>query len=396
MPFEAAKAVSATFCWNIRHALTPLFGADFPAICIPPHGPQFGKMIIDNAVVQRATEAANYYRSLEIQARGSSGGPSTLRAAPRGPRRPPNSAYARRSSLQTPSQLSSHVDQSPYHLNPGQGLHEDGATDSHYLSSPNAQHSSNPFTAVNRRTPDTARASTRSRNNLPSTSDILTSLSSSSSKAPFRLPVKRRLARRVDESDKEIVSPATKADTPRKRGRHAAEDDDDTEETDEDDADEDDDDTDINEDRDLPSDSDISMSSSSSSSSQGSSKPNNSKLLSPFSATADDDTSTIGGRRHRKKQKQKQKAQRASSPPGKKTTKSSSAAGRGRSMRKGMFSREFNAAEALLNMHSQDIVPVLPVGTGVGHGYGVSDMPSFFEGGEDGGKGRGRGRRASF
>lgn len=72
MPFEAAKAVAATFCWRIRYALTPLFGHDFPSMCLPPQGAQFGKMIIDPAIVRRATESANYYRMLELQSKLSS------------------------------------------------------------------------------------------------------------------------------------------------------------------------------------------------------------------------------------------------------------------------------------------------------------------------------------
>ncbi|KAH8689413.1 transcription regulator HTH, apses-type DNA-binding domain-containing protein, partial [Talaromyces proteolyticus] len=66
MPFEAAKAVSATFCWNIRHALTPLFGKEFPSLCIPPDSPQFGKMVIDPDIVRRSTELANDYRLQEL------------------------------------------------------------------------------------------------------------------------------------------------------------------------------------------------------------------------------------------------------------------------------------------------------------------------------------------
>ncbi|KAE8341875.1 hypothetical protein BDV24DRAFT_150959 [Aspergillus arachidicola] len=68
MPFEAAKAVAATFCWNIRHALTPLFGLDFPSLCVPPtNTSQYGHMLIDREIVQKATEAANYYRMLELR-----------------------------------------------------------------------------------------------------------------------------------------------------------------------------------------------------------------------------------------------------------------------------------------------------------------------------------------
>ncbi|GAD92941.1 APSES transcription factor Xbp1, putative [Paecilomyces variotii No. 5] len=66
MPFGAAKAVAATFCWKIRYALTPLFGRDFPSLCVPPEDRErFGRMIIDSSVVRRATDEADYYRSLE-------------------------------------------------------------------------------------------------------------------------------------------------------------------------------------------------------------------------------------------------------------------------------------------------------------------------------------------
>lgn len=68
MPFEAAKAIAATFCWNIRHALTPLFGLDFPSLCVPPtNTSQYGHMLIDRETVQKATETANYYRMLELR-----------------------------------------------------------------------------------------------------------------------------------------------------------------------------------------------------------------------------------------------------------------------------------------------------------------------------------------
>jgi hypothetical protein len=66
MPFAAAKAVAATFCWNIRHVLTPIFGVDFLSIFIPPNDTRFGRMIISPDVVQEATETANYFRKLEM------------------------------------------------------------------------------------------------------------------------------------------------------------------------------------------------------------------------------------------------------------------------------------------------------------------------------------------
>lgn len=68
MPFEAAKALAATFCWRIRYVLTPMFGTDFPALCIPPTDrARFTRMIIDPEIVRRAAETANRYRALELQ-----------------------------------------------------------------------------------------------------------------------------------------------------------------------------------------------------------------------------------------------------------------------------------------------------------------------------------------
>ncbi|KKK19409.1 hypothetical protein P175DRAFT_0464515 [Aspergillus ochraceoroseus IBT 24754] len=76
MPFEAAKAVAATFCWKIRHALTPLFGLEFPSLCIPPSDrSRYGRMVIDPSIVRKATETAHLYRVLEIR----SPPPNTLR-----------------------------------------------------------------------------------------------------------------------------------------------------------------------------------------------------------------------------------------------------------------------------------------------------------------------------
>lgn len=68
MPYDAAKAIAATFCYKIRHALTPLFGLDFPMICVNPLDKlRYGNMIIDPAIVQKSTKMANYYRMLELR-----------------------------------------------------------------------------------------------------------------------------------------------------------------------------------------------------------------------------------------------------------------------------------------------------------------------------------------
>ncbi|KAJ9490292.1 hypothetical protein VN97_g2942 [Penicillium thymicola] len=78
MPYEAARAMAATFCWRIRYALTPLFGTEFPAMCIPPTDRKFhGRMVIPPEVVQRATNTSNYYRSLELKSSAGNSPPES-------------------------------------------------------------------------------------------------------------------------------------------------------------------------------------------------------------------------------------------------------------------------------------------------------------------------------
>lgn len=64
MPFEAAKAIAATFCYHIRYALTPVFGLDFLCFCVPPEDPRFGRMVISRDIVRQSTEAANGFREM--------------------------------------------------------------------------------------------------------------------------------------------------------------------------------------------------------------------------------------------------------------------------------------------------------------------------------------------
>jgi hypothetical protein len=72
MPYDAARAISATFCWSIRFALTPLFGKDFPDICKPPGSPEYGKMIVKPEIVQQSTSTANLYRNQELESKTNS------------------------------------------------------------------------------------------------------------------------------------------------------------------------------------------------------------------------------------------------------------------------------------------------------------------------------------
>lgn len=66
MPYTAARAIAATFCWTIRYALTPLFGVDFPNECVHPGDRNlFGRMIISPQVIQMATSETSVYRRME-------------------------------------------------------------------------------------------------------------------------------------------------------------------------------------------------------------------------------------------------------------------------------------------------------------------------------------------
>ncbi|OCK76325.1 DNA-binding domain of Mlu1-box binding protein MBP1, partial [Lepidopterella palustris CBS 459.81] len=62
MPFKAAKAVAATFCYNIRHAFTPVFGKDFLFMCTPPSDPNFAKFKIDPEIILECTAESNRWR----------------------------------------------------------------------------------------------------------------------------------------------------------------------------------------------------------------------------------------------------------------------------------------------------------------------------------------------
>lgn len=62
MPFDAAKAIAATFCYEIRYVLTPVFGLDFPAMCLEPEDPAFNRPSIDPNIVDRCIQMAHSHR----------------------------------------------------------------------------------------------------------------------------------------------------------------------------------------------------------------------------------------------------------------------------------------------------------------------------------------------
>ena len=69
MPFDAAKAVAATFCYKIRHALTPLFGIDFPDLCVRFDDGDIPRWTIDPHIIQTCTEQAKRLREIALKER---------------------------------------------------------------------------------------------------------------------------------------------------------------------------------------------------------------------------------------------------------------------------------------------------------------------------------------
>jgi hypothetical protein len=63
MPYQAARAIAATFCYEIRWALTPVFGNDFPSMCLSPKDPSFAKFHIDPAVVRYCAAETNRFKA---------------------------------------------------------------------------------------------------------------------------------------------------------------------------------------------------------------------------------------------------------------------------------------------------------------------------------------------
>ncbi|KAK2018168.1 apses transcription factor Xbp1 [Colletotrichum eremochloae] len=68
MPYECAKAVCATFCYNIAGALIPIFGPSFPSLCIPPGSPDYQRMVIDHRIVKDAIRDADLSRKVQQHA----------------------------------------------------------------------------------------------------------------------------------------------------------------------------------------------------------------------------------------------------------------------------------------------------------------------------------------
>jgi hypothetical protein len=64
MPYHAARAIAATFCHDIRWALTPVFGNDFPSTCLHPKDPCFAKFLIDPDIVKYCAQETVRFKEL--------------------------------------------------------------------------------------------------------------------------------------------------------------------------------------------------------------------------------------------------------------------------------------------------------------------------------------------
>ncbi|KAB2570205.1 Transcriptional repressor XBP1 [Lasiodiplodia theobromae] len=75
LPYDAARAVAANFCWHLRAALTPLFGPDFVRDCLHPADALYATFRIPRTVVQRCrAQAEEWQKGSRKKMKGVSGG----------------------------------------------------------------------------------------------------------------------------------------------------------------------------------------------------------------------------------------------------------------------------------------------------------------------------------
>ncbi|KAM0718800.1 hypothetical protein Q7P37_005871 [Cladosporium fusiforme] len=62
VPFQCARAISLTFCYPIRWAMTPIFGPSFIKECLHPSHATYNRFKIDPAIVRQAQVEADAWR----------------------------------------------------------------------------------------------------------------------------------------------------------------------------------------------------------------------------------------------------------------------------------------------------------------------------------------------
>ncbi|GAB7354986.1 hypothetical protein MBLNU459_g5598t1 [Dothideomycetes sp. NU459] len=65
MPYSCARAMCATFCWDLRWALTPIFGPSFLRDCIPPSSPNYQSFRIATEVIRVCQREAEGWKCTE-------------------------------------------------------------------------------------------------------------------------------------------------------------------------------------------------------------------------------------------------------------------------------------------------------------------------------------------
>jgi hypothetical protein len=140
MPYQAAKAMAATFCYNIRHALTPVFGKEFLSMCTPPKDPSYAKFQINPAIVEECTADTKRWLEEAVAGKNSTPAPekcSTISTPTMNFACPPWSANIPKSHRSKPSDLES-------------GYGTDTDQSDKYFFSPQVSPRSQAWTSVNR------------------------------------------------------------------------------------------------------------------------------------------------------------------------------------------------------------------------------------------------------
>ncbi|PFH58776.1 hypothetical protein XA68_13218 [Ophiocordyceps unilateralis] len=74
VPYRCARALCATFCYDIAGALIPLFGPSFPSECTPPESPYFGDMVISQHFVSASKMEAEACRNAHEERKSTTPG----------------------------------------------------------------------------------------------------------------------------------------------------------------------------------------------------------------------------------------------------------------------------------------------------------------------------------
>lgn len=83
MPYACARAICLTFCYNIRWALTPIFGPSFIKDCLSPRHVGYGRFKIDPEVVRNAALEQEGWRTGMPSRSATPAYPQTGREIPR-------------------------------------------------------------------------------------------------------------------------------------------------------------------------------------------------------------------------------------------------------------------------------------------------------------------------